>query len=109
MASIRIDNKGILIFYSREDNFFEINVDYDNRVTDDNLRLFGYDYDLKKIVYLPDTMPIDKTIRNVEYDWQAMTASICINDMYRPGPYVFDCTSIWTEQDCINAINSLGL
>ena len=60
-------------------------------------------------VYLPDITPVDKSIRNVEYDWQAMTASIYINDIYRPGPYVFDCTSTWAEQDCINAINSLEL
>ena len=60
-------------------------------------------------LYLPDSTPVDKSIRNVVYDWQAMTASIYINDLYRPGPYVFDCTSMWTEQDCINAINSLEL
>ena len=59
--------------------------------------------------YLPDITPVDKTINNVVYDWQSMTASIYINDMYRPGPYVFDCTSTWTEQVCINAINSLEL
>ena len=60
-------------------------------------------------IYLPDITPVDKTINNVVYDWQAMTVSIYINDMYRPGPYVFDCTGTWTEQDCINAINSLEL
>ena len=60
-------------------------------------------------VYLPDITPVDKSIRNVEYNWQDMTASIYINDMYRPGPYVFECTSTWAEQDCINAINSLEL
>ena len=109
MASIRIDNKGILIFYSEEDNFFEINVDCDHRVVDDNLRLFGYDAELKKLIYLPDITPVDKTIRLVEYDWQDMKASIYINDIYNPGPHVFDCTSMWTEQDCINAINSLEL
>ena len=60
-------------------------------------------------VYLPDITPVDKSIRNVEYDWNAMTASIYLNDLYRPGPYVFDCTSTWAEDDCINAINSLDL
>ena len=60
-------------------------------------------------IYLPDITTVDKTIKNVEYNWQDMTASIYINDMYRPGPYVFDCTSTWTEHDCINAINSLEL
>ena len=109
MASIRIDNKGVLVFYSKESDFFEINVNDDDRITDDNLRLFSYDADLKKIVYLPDITPVDKTVRTVEYNWQAMTASIYLNDLYRHGPYVFDCTSAWTEQDCINAINSLEL
>ena len=60
-------------------------------------------------LYLPDITRVDKSIRNVEYDWQAMTASIYINDRYHPGPYVFGCTSTWAEQDCINAINSLDL
>ena len=60
-------------------------------------------------LYLPDITPTNKSIRNVIYDWQSTTASIYINDMYRPGPYVFDCTTPWTEQDCINAINSLEL
>ena len=109
MASIRIDNKGVLVFYSKESDFFEINVNDDDRITDDNLRLFSYDADLKKISYLPDITPIDKTINNVVYDWQAMTASIYINDMYRPGPYVFDCASTWAEQECIDAIDSLDL
>lgn len=105
MASIRIDNNNILIFYSNKDDVFEINVSADDRVTDDNLRLFSYDADLKKIVYLPDITPVDKSISRVEYDWQAMTASIYINDQYRPGPYVFECTTTWTDQDCIDAIN----
>ena len=60
-------------------------------------------------LYLPSIMPVDKSINRVEYDWQAMTASIYINDLYRPGPYVFDFGSTWTEQDCVNAINSLDL
>ena len=60
-------------------------------------------------VYLPDVTPIDRSILTVDYDWQAMTASIYINDLYRPGPYVFDCASTWTEQECINAINNLDL
>ena len=59
--------------------------------------------------YLPDITPVDKGINRVEYNWQDMTASIYINDLYRPGPYVFECTSTWTEQECINAINRLDL
>ena len=99
------------------------NVDLTGRIT--NFGIFG-DFDLGEIdlsriedyiycfetntwLYLPKSTPVDKSIRNVEYNWQAMTASIYINDLYRPGPYVFDCTSMWTEQDCINAINSLDL
>ena len=60
-------------------------------------------------LYLHDITPVNKSINNVVYDWQAMTASIYINDRYRPGPYVFDCTTTWTEEDCINAANSLDL
>lgn len=70
---------------------------------------YRFDFETKRWIYLPDIAPVDKSINRVEYNWQDMTASIYINDLYRPGPYVFDCTSTWTEQDCVNAINSLDL
>ena len=52
---------------------------------------------------------VDKTITNVKYDWNNEKAYITIADTNFPGPHEFDCTTIWTEQDCINAINSLIL
>ena len=70
---------------------------------------YRFDFEDMRWISMPDITPVDKTIRNVEYNWQDMTASIYINDIYRPGPYVFNCTSTWAEQDCINAINSLEL
>lgn len=105
MASIRIDNNNILIFYSKDDNFFEINVNADDRVTDDNLRLFSYDAGLKKIVYLPDITPVNRTISMVEYDWQENTVSIYLNDIYRTKPYVFPVVQNMSEQDCVDLIN----
>ena len=105
MASIRIDNNNILVFYSKEDNFFEINVNADDRVTDDNLRLFSYNYSLKKIVYLPDFTPVDRSIKRVEYNWHENTVSIYLNDIYRVMPYVFPAIYNMSEQDCIDLIN----
>lgn len=77
--------------------------------TEQEAWLYRKDSTTGKWLYLPDITPVDKSINRVEYDWQAMTASVYINDLYRLGPYVFECLSIWTEQDCINAINSLIL
>ena len=87
---------------------------YDTELTNepfdmDSAFCYKFDFEAKKWIYLPAITPVDKSIRTIEYDWQLMAASIYINDIYRPGPYVFDCTSTWTEQDCINAINSLEL
>ena len=57
-------------------------------------------------VYLPDVTPVNKEIVNVKYDWQQMKAHITIADQFNPGPHEFDCTTTWTDQDCIDAINS---
>lgn len=56
--------------------------------------------------FLPDVTPVDKTIIRVDYDWQQMKAYITIADQFRPGPHEFDCQTTWTDQDCIDAINS---
>lgn len=88
---------------------------YDNYIdgsepfTDFDCEFWKKDLQTDEWLYLPDITPVDKSISRVEYDWQDMTASIYINDPYRPGPYVFECSSTWTEQDCINAINNLVL
>ena len=57
-------------------------------------------------IYLPDVTPVNKEIVNVKYDWQQMKAHITIADQFRPGPHEFECTTTWTDQDCIDAINS---
>lgn len=49
---------------------------------------------------------LDKEIVNVQYDWNNDKAYITIADTNFPGPHEFDCTETWTEQDCINAINT---
>lgn len=49
---------------------------------------------------------VDKTITKVEYDWNNNLALISIADTNFQGTHEFDCVGTWTEQDCINAINS---
>ena len=49
---------------------------------------------------------VDKEIVNVQYDWIEHKAYITIADTNFPGPHVFDCQTTWTDQECINAINS---
>ena len=49
---------------------------------------------------------INTEILKVEYDWNNEKAYITIADTNFPGPHEFDCIGTWTEQDCINAINS---
>ena len=49
---------------------------------------------------------VNKTITNVKYDWNNEKAYITIADTNFPGPHEFDCQTTWTEQDCIDAINS---
>lgn len=49
---------------------------------------------------------INTSITNVEYDWNNEKAYITIADTNFPGPHEFDCITTWTEQDCIDAINS---
>ena len=90
-------------------NYYDNYIDGSEPSTGFDCEFWKKDLQTGEWAYLPDITPVDKSINRVEYDWQAMTASIYINDLYRPGPYVFDCTSTWTEQDCINAINSLDL
>ena len=48
---------------------------------------------------------VNKTITNVKYDWNNEKALITIADTNFPGPHEFDCTTTWTDQDCIDAIN----
>ncbi|TLX73684.1 hypothetical protein E9993_14600 [Labilibacter sediminis] len=57
-------------------------------------------------IYLPDITSVDKTITNVEYNWSTEKAYITIADQFRPGPHEFDCTTTWTETECMAAIES---
>jgi len=57
-------------------------------------------------IYLPDITPVDKTITEVRYDWQAGKCFITIADQFRLGPHEFDCNGTWTDADCQAAINS---
>lgn len=103
-----LDNDGRIIacgYVGNYDNY----IDGSEPFTDFDCEFWKKDLQTDEWLYLPDITPVDRSINRVEYDWQAMTASIYINDLYRPGPYVFECSSTWTEQDCINAINSLIL
>ena len=103
-----LNNHGFVIAFGVVDNYNYF-LDGSEPFTGFDCTNYKKDMQTGEWIYLPDITPVDKTINNVVYDWQAMTASIYINDLYRPGPYVFNCTSAWTEQDCINAINSLEL
>src|SRR5690554_3739519 len=49
---------------------------------------------------------VNKAITNVKYDWNNEKAYITIADTNFPGPHEFDCQTTWTDQDCIDAINS---
>ena len=49
---------------------------------------------------------VNKTITNVRYDWDNEKAYITIADTNFPGPHEFECSETWTDQDCIDAINS---
>lgn len=53
-----------------------------------------------------ETIIVNTEITGVKYDWKDEKAYITIADTNFPGPHEFDCTEPWTEQDCINAINS---
>ena len=71
-----------------------------------DIQFYKKDMSTGEWIYLPDVTPIDKNIIDVRYDWQQMKAFITIADQFRPGPHEFDCTTTWTDQDCIDAINS---
>jgi hypothetical protein len=103
MASIRVDNQDIIIEYSTDDSKWEIVVDEIPTMTRDNVT--WHKYNNGNIIYLPDVTPVNKEIVHVKYDWQQMKAYITIADRFRPGPHEFDCTTTWTDQDCIDAIN----
>ena len=104
MASIRVDNQDIIIEYSTDDSKWEIVVDEIPTMTRDNVT--WHKYNNGNIIYLPDVTPVNKRIIDVRYDWELMKAYITIADQFRPGPHEFDCTTTWTDQDCIDAINS---
>ncbi|TAJ13068.1 hypothetical protein DMA11_10405 [Marinilabiliaceae bacterium JC017] len=57
-------------------------------------------------IYLPDITPVDKTIIEVNYNWQENKCYITIADQFRPGPYEFDCLHTWTDADCQAAIDN---
>lgn len=72
----------------------------------DDFYMYKKDLQSGEWVYLPDITPVDKNIIDVKYDWQQMKVYITIADQFRPGPHEFDCTTTWTDQDCVDAINS---
>lgn len=73
--------------------------------TEQEALLYRKDLSTGEWIYLPDVTPVNKTITDVKYDWQQMKAYITIADQFKPGPHEFDCTTTWTDQDCIDAIN----
>lgn len=49
--------------------------------------------------------PTDKTITGVQYDWLNAKVYITIADELFPS-HGFECTSNWTYQDCVDAIQN---
>ncbi len=68
--------------------------------------MYKYDSENSEWIYLPDITDINTTIENVIYNWNTQKAYITIADIYRPGPYEFDCTEDWISEDCQNAIDN---